>query len=90
MNDVTFTRIGFEEYTYWINQDKKTLKRINLLIQDIQRNGLMNGIGKPEPLKHDRQGLYSRRIDDENRLVYCADELQNIKIISCRGHYDDK
>ncbi|MCI8275192.1 MAG: type II toxin-antitoxin system YoeB family toxin, partial [Lachnospiraceae bacterium] len=57
------------------------------LLEDIKRNGAMQGIGKPEPLKH-RPG-YSRRIDEKNRLVYDIDELQNIKIISCRGHYDD-
>jgi len=56
-------------------------------LEDIKRNGAMQGIGKPEPLKH-RPG-YSRRIDDFNRLVYDIDELQNIKIISCRGHYED-
>lgn len=56
-------------------------------MDDIKRNGAMQGIGKPEPLKH-RSG-YSRRIDETNRLVYDMDELQNIKIISCKGHYDD-
>lgn len=90
MNDITFTKEALEDFMYWVAQDKKTVKRINQLIKDIQRNGLMQGIGKPEPLKHDRQGTYSRRIDDENRLVYCSDELQNIKILSCKGHYIDK
>ena len=56
-------------------------------IEDIRRNGAMQGIGKPESLKH-RPG-YSRRIDEKNQLVYDIDELQNIKIISCKGHYDD-
>ena len=82
MNDLTFTDKGFAEF-----QDKKTIKKINNLLDDIKRNGAMQGIGKPEPLKH-RSG-YSRRIDDANRLVYDIDELQNIKIISCKGHYDD-
>lgn len=67
-------------------QDKKTMKKINNLLEDIKRNGAMRGIGKPEPLKH-REG-YSRHIDEANRLVYDIDELQNIKIISCRGHYN--
>ncbi len=87
MNDFTFTSESFKQYLYWQTQDKKTLKKINDLLEDIRRNGALNGIGKPEPLKH-RKG-YSRRIDDKNRLVYEIDELQNIKIIACRGHYED-
>lgn len=87
MNDLTFTDKGFTDYVYQQFQDKKTIKKINHLLDDIKRNGAMQGIGKPEPLKH-RPG-YSRRIDDTNRLVYDIDELQNIKIISCRGHYED-
>lgn len=87
MNDFTFDKDAWTEYLYWQSQDRKTLKKINNLIEDIQRNGAMRGIGKPEPLKH-RSG-YSRRIDESNRLVYDIDELQNIKIISCKGHYAD-
>lgn len=87
MNDFTFDKDAWSEYLYWQSQDRKTLKKINNLIEDIQRNGAMRGIGKPEPLKH-RSG-YSRRIDESNRLVYDIDELQNIKIISCKGHYTD-
>lgn len=87
MNDLTFTDRGFADYIYWQSQDKRTLKKINGLLEDIKRNGVMQGTGKPEPLKY-RPG-YSRRIDDQNRLVYDIDELQNIKIISCRGHYED-
>ena len=87
MNDITFTDKGFSDYIYWQSQDRKTAKRINNLLVDIKRNGAMQCIGKPEPLKY-RPG-YSRRIDEKNRLVYDIDELQNIKIISCRGHYDD-
>ena len=63
------------------------MKKINELLEDIRRNGAMKGIGKPERLRY-RPG-YSRRIDEKNRLVYDIGELQNIKIISCRGHYDD-
>ena len=87
MNDVTFTGQGFADYLYWQTQDKKTLKKINALLADIQRNGAMQGIGKPEPLKH-RPG-YSRRIDDKNRLLYDIDWLQNIVVLSCKGHYED-
>ena len=87
MNDLTFTDKGFADYVYWQFRDKKTIKKINNLLDDIKRNGAMQGIGKPEPLKH--HSGYSRRIDDVNRLVYDIDELQNIKIISCKGHYND-
>lgn len=87
MNDFTLSAKGFYDYLYWQTQDRKTLKKINNLLEDIKRNGAMQGIGKPEPLKY-RSG-YSRRIDDVNQLVYEIDELQNIKILSCRGHYDD-
>jgi len=89
MNDLTFTDKGFSDYVYWQFQNKKTIKKINVLLDDIKRNGVMQGSGKPEPLKYDKTGLFSRRIDDANRLVYEIDELQNIKIISCKGHYTD-
>jgi toxin YoeB len=87
MNELTFTDTGFAHYIYWQTQDRKTLKKINSLLEDIKRNGAMKGTGKPEPLKH--HPGYSRRIDDANRLVYEIDELQNIKIVSCKGHYED-
>ena len=87
MNDFTFTQTAFTDYLYWQTQDRKTLKKINTLSADIQRNGVMQGTGKPEPLKY-RPG-YSRRIDEQNRLVYDIDEMQNIRIISCRGHYEE-
>ena len=87
MNDLTFYGDRWEHYLYWQIQDRKTLKKINELLEDIRRNGAMKGIGKPERLRY-RPG-YSRRIDEKNRLVYDIDELQNIKIISCRGHYED-
>lgn len=87
MDDFTFTEKGWEHYLYWQAQDRKTLKKINSLIDNIKRNGVMQGTGKPEPLKY-RPG-FSRRIDEANRLVYDIDELQNIKIISCKGHYED-
>lgn len=87
MNDFTFTAKGFSDYLHWQSQDRKTLNKINSLLEDIRRNGAMKGKGKPEALKY-RPG-YSRRIDEKNRLVYEIDELQNIRVISCRGHYED-
>lgn len=76
---------AWEDYLYWQKQDKKTLKRINLLLQDIDRNGY-SGIGKPEPLKGNLQGYWSRRIDDVNRLVYRIID-NRIEILQCRSHY---
>ena len=87
MNDFTFTQEGFQDYLYWQRQDKKTLKKINALLEDIKRNGAMQGIGKPEKLKNRPE--YSRRIDEVNRLVCEIDELQNIRIVSCKGHYEE-
>ena len=79
---------AWEDYLYWQSQDKKTLKRINQLLKDNDRNGY-TGIGKPEPLKSDMKGYWSRRIDDVNRLVYrIADN--RIEILQCRSHYGDK
>ena len=79
---------AWEDYLYWLTQDKKTLKRINQLLQDISRNG-HNGIGKPEPLKGNQSGWWSRRIDEANRLVYRINNGQ-IEIAQCRTHYGDK
>ena len=87
MNDITFSQNAWEEYLQWQLQDKKTVKRINELLKDIRRNGLSDGIGKPEPLKHRK--VWSRRIDHANRLLYTFDDKQNILVIACRGHYDD-
>ena len=67
--------------------DRKTLKKINALVKVIERNGLSEGIGKPEPLKYRK--AWSRRIDRENRLVYNIDSNHNLLIISCKGHYED-
>ena len=84
--NILFTDTGWEQYTEW--QDKKIIKRINQLLKSISRDGALQGIGKPEPLKYDKSGLYSRRIDEVNRLVY---EISNNQIIvkSCKGHYED-
>jgi len=84
---VTFAEDALKEYFEWQGQDKKTLKKINDLIKDIQRNGLATGIGKPEALKHIK--AFSRKIDDANRLVYIGTENQDLEIISCKGHYED-
>ena len=78
---------AWDDYLYWQTQDKKTLKRINALIKDIQRN-LFEGIGKPEPLKDNLSGWWSRRIDESNRIVY-FEKGGIIYIISCREHYHD-
>lgn len=78
---------AWQDYLYWQTQDKKTLKRINLLVKDIERNGFDNGIGKPEPLKENLSGYWSRRIDEVNRLVYKI-ENEHLQIISCKGHYE--
>ena len=78
---------AWEDYVYWQKQDRKTLSRINQLLKDIDGNAF-TGIGKPEPLKHERQGYWSRRIDDTNRLVYRIVNGQ-IEIAQCRAHYDD-
>ena len=78
---------AWEEYTEWQSQDKKTLKRINALIKDIQRN-LFEGIGKPEALKGNLSGYWSRRIDEVNRIVY-KEKDGAVIIASCKGHDED-
>ena len=83
---LAWTDEAWKDYIYWQTQHKKTLKRINRLLDDIRRNDPFKGIGKPEPLKENLSGFWSRRIDDINRLVYAVDEL-HITVISCRYHY---
>jgi len=77
---------AWQDYLYWQNQDKKTLKRINTLIKDIIRNG-NTGIGKPEPLKENLTGFSSRRINKEDRLVYRIMGNGDVQIAQCKGHY---
>ena len=84
----TWTEQGWDDYLYWQTQDKKTLRRINDLVKDIERNGIVSGIGKPEPLKDDLQGFWSRRIDEKNRLVYNQAVDGALCIVACRGHYE--
>lgn len=79
---------AWEDYLYWQTQDKKTLKHINALIKDIDRNGPTEGIGNPEPLKGNLQGYFSRRINEKDRLVYRVENGQ-LLIAQCRNHYDD-
>ena len=77
---------AWEDYLYWQTQDKKVLKRVNLLIKDISRSPF-DGIGKPEPLKNNLSVWWSRRIDETNRIVYYEQD-GIIYVVSCRGHYD--
>ena len=77
---------AWEDYLYWQAESKKNVKRINQLIKDMMRHPF-EGIGKPEPLKSNLAGLWSRRIDEEHRIVYLVDD-DNIVIFSCRGHYN--
>lgn len=83
---LAWTSESWLDYVYWQTQDKKTLKRINKLISDIKRNPF-EGIGKPEPLRENLSGFWSRRIDEANRIVYVVDD-NRITIISCRYHYE--
>ena len=78
---------AWEDYIYWQTQDKKTLMRVNMLLKDIERE-TFDGIGKPEPLKGDMSGFWSRRIDEVNRLVYRING-DIMEIVSCKGHYED-
>ena len=79
---------AWEDYIYWQTQDKKTLRRINRLIQDIERNGY-SGMGKPEPLKYEWSGYWSVRIDDSNRIVFRIKD-NKLEIAQCGSHYRDK
>ena len=85
MSNITFTEPAFAQYLYWQTQDKRTLKKINQLLQSIDCDGVLNGLGKPEVLKH-LGGDFSRRIDEQNRLVYTV-EGDNIIVKACKGHY---
>lgn len=85
MRNRQFTDECWNDYLYWQGQDKRTLKRINALIKDAQRDPFA-GIGKPEPLKESLSGFWSRRIDETNRLVYLVDD-EALTIVSCRYHY---
>ena len=88
MKKITFSRNGWEDYIYWETEDKKIVRKIHSLIKNIQSTP-NEGTGKPEPLKYDLAGLWSRRIDHEHRLVYEVDG-DELLIYSCRYHYDKK
>ena len=81
-----FTETGWADYVYWQSEDRKTLKKINLLLNDIARNG-NTGLGKPEPLTGDFAGFWSRRINHTDRLIYTI-QGENIIVIACRYHYE--
>ena len=82
---LAWTDDAWRDYVYWQGQDKKTLKRINKVIADTKRSPF-DGIGKPEPLKENLTGFWSRRIDESNRVVYAVND-SHITVISCRYHY---
>jgi len=86
LSRLVWTNSAWSDYVYWQGQDKKTLKRINALIKDTLRNP-EEGIGKPEVLRENLSGFWSRRIDDVNRLVYAVEKDQLV-IITCRYHYE--
>lgn len=86
--NITFTEKSFNEYLEWQNKDKKIFKKINDLIKDIMRNGMLKGIGQPELLRHGMSGYCSRRINKEHRLIYAMDTNNNLVIVKCRGHYE--
>ncbi len=82
---VSFTQSGWEEYQYWLSQDKKTLRKINKLIDESCGTPFI-GAGKPEPLKENYSGYWSRRIDKQNRLIYSVSDT-DITVVGCRFHY---
>ena len=84
---IRFTPAAWDDYLYWQGQDKKTLQRINTLIEATVRDPFA-GIGKPEPLMGNLSGYWSRRIDETHRLVYVVDDA-DLEVIACRGRYDD-
>ncbi|MGZ4954795.1 MAG: Txe/YoeB family addiction module toxin [Methylobacter sp.] len=84
---ISFEQQGWEDYLFWQQTDKTKIKRINLLIRDIQRDPF-DGVGKPEALRHGLTGLWSRRIDEEHRLIYSVNS-KKIIIAQCRYHYGD-
>jgi toxin YoeB len=85
--NILFSEKAWCEYTDWFKVDKKIIAKINELIKDIQRNGMLVGIGHPESLRHGLSGLCSRKITNEHRLVYAQDKNNNLIIVKCKGHY---
>ena len=89
IDSVSFTLDGLEDYIFWQTGDKRTLKKINQLINDIVRNG-HTGMGHPEQLKGDLEGYWSREIDGKNRLLYRILDDGRVEIVHCKSHYGDK
>ena len=87
MSSMLFREKAWEDMSYWADYDRKTFKRIRSLLRDIGRDSF-GGIGKPEPLKGDLSGFWSRRIDKHNRLIYRV-RGETVEVLSCKGHYDD-
>ena len=85
MSKLTFSERAWNDYVYWQSQDKKTIEKLNALLKEIQRTPF-TGSGKPEPLKHDKSGRWSRRINETDRLVYLVNG-DTIEITQCKGHY---
>lgn len=81
---------AWDDYVYWQEEDKKTLRKINKLLADIERNGESSGTGKPEPLKGNLSGFWSRHINEKDRLIYRITVEDELEIAQCRTHYDDK
>ncbi len=88
MPNVFLSARALNDFMYWAHNDRKILDKIESLLNDIDRNGVLKGLGKPERLKH--EDGYSRRINDEHRLIYKMTEGNVIAVKSCRGHYEDK
>ena len=88
MAKLTFTEHSWNDYIFWQMQDAKTLKKINKLLKEVQRTPFF-GAGKPEPLKYKNVDAWSRRIDKKHRLVYVVFD-DNVLIVQCKGHYEDK
>ncbi|MCL2065608.1 MAG: Txe/YoeB family addiction module toxin [Candidatus Cloacimonetes bacterium] len=89
IENVTFTMQGLKEYIEWQTTDRRTLTKINKLINDIVRNG-NDGIGHPEQLKGNLQGWWSREINEKDRIVYRIQNNNTVEIMQCKGHYDNK
>lgn len=85
--NVVFTPTAWQQYTEWQSEDKRIVKRINQLVKSIERDGLLKGTGKPEPLKHRK--ACSRRITDDHRLIYNFDKNHNLIIYTCKNHYEE-
>ena len=88
MSKPLFSEDAWNDYMYGLSQDRKTISKINTLIKDIMRNGTSKGLGKPEILKGDMSGYYSRRINEQDRLIYRLIDGDIIEIVSCKGHYE--